>query len=413
METATIHVPPAEIQDKIRRWILPGKPGETPLRNILCYLGLYTNDFPDGKKSQIMWDENEITISSKAFPVACNCDQKDPKVVAIDEGWHSPRCNLAMAWTLMHHRDLVDMEDDDETARTTWTFQWPRSLKGRREVIQVVFTEVADDGLWEAHQETWRHIVALMPDPRVSLAERASLGLEDEDDGIEVPADLPDAPPLDYDFDMDLSAPAPEPEPEIVWTGDMPEVPMEDLAKAVDEALGEPEQPRKGKKRGRPFGTTKAAKNAAIEIGSVQVEDTPEGKRVPICQKFAAMMDDELVYLGSMTKTIREAEAFPKDAVAALKNLLDRLALRAAHLEARRPHDSEEAKPLSPIIETTLLNVSAQTKAAVRDLGLAPENPLSWETYVKSIKEVASLADALHDVVSQTGISPYITEQSD
>ena len=448
METATIHVPPEEIRGKIHHWILPGKAGETPLRNILCYLGLYTSDFPDGKKAQIMWDENEIVVSSKSFPEVCNCDGKDPKVVAIEDGWHSSRCNLAQAWVLMHHPDLVDLEDD-ETGRTTWTFQWPRSLQGRREVIQVVFTEVGDDGLWEAHQETWRRIVALMPEPRPSLATKAGEFPEafPEKESVEVPPDLPDAPPLDYGADMDLDD-APVAGMDVGWKDptilDMPvtEITLEaDGTPALEEVIEvmleaptertvradgtivpgpsepepEPETPEQAekRKRGRPKGTTKAAKNLALETGSIQAEETPEGKRIPICQKFAAMMDQEMVYMASMTKAIRNAEAFPMDTTTALKTLLDRLALRAAHLEARKPHDAEEPQNLSPIIETTLLNVSAQTKAAVRDLGLAPEKPASWQEFQKTIKEVSGLAGSLYDVVSQTGMTPYITEQSE
>jgi hypothetical protein len=55
------------------------------------------------------------------------------------------------------------------------------------------------------------------------------------------------------------------------------------------------------------------------------------------------------------------------------------------------------------------MNVTASANVAVRDLGLSPEKPESWQKYQKDMKEVIGKADSMFDIMSQSGMGPIIS----
>lgn len=399
----------AILEPKIRGLLLLQK-SENVIHNVLAALGLFPVDFPDHPSLQIMWDADEIVIQSKTM-------EKDPKWAA-----------------LLRHSNLVDIDGDE--VETTWTFQWPREIATSRNALMARFPELSQDSLWKNFQKSWAGITDKMPAPRYSLVERET------QEGIGDATDLEAAVKIldfsdDPDFSDDLGFEEPVEAQETLEDGeglvpgeatDAPQIEDEGSAfivetiagmgsPAVETAMQAAVGPMK-KKRGRPFGTTKAAKAQAQELSATDFvfkeEVSPEGaakKSIPACVKFAAIAEEELSRLRSVAESIKNAEVFPVEAVRGFKSSLDRLALRSAHMEFKGRHDAEDdTGGLNPMVEVTLCNVTAVLNVASRDLALAPEKPLSWETFGKSIKDALDVAKSFYEVISQTGMGPIVQE---
>ena len=370
--------------------------------NLLAILGMFPSDFPTAPS--LLWDNDGITVQTRMFNATCTCSSHslDPKInkVEIDGGWHASTCHLAMVQKLLVHSCLIAVEDDGEDM--TWTFQWPRDLEPNRYVIGTRFPDAAEDTLWPAFKKSWSNITDMMPEMEFSLAEKAGA----------IPVAEEEWKPLVDDFDLDFTSPIAEPEPDpepeisVVHGAGNPEV--EAAAQKYIDA-----QPKR--KPGRPKGTSAKAQEAAKELASADFAPVVvEGKKVfPSCQKFGQFASDELSRLCTVVMQIVTAEDhFPVDTIESLKNSLDRLALRAAHLQMRGRHEEDNPNALNPLVEITVANVEANIASAVRDLGLAPEKASSWETFVKSVKESLDVAKCLGEVMSQTGAGPTIQEPS-
>lgn len=406
--TETIQPNVAEaIKEKLRRLLIISKPGDLTLRNVLAMLGLHSIAFPDGKKTQIMWDEAEITVLSHSYGTKCNCDPKDPKVAKVGEAWHGNRCDLAMSWKMLHHPNLINVDEDEDSDTTTWTFQWPRELEQDRTTIQVVFPELTNDTFWGNFKKAWAGVVGLMPEPQKSLAERA------ESAPIQVQEPAAVVQEADGYDDMDLgTAQAPEVEPILVAEpGPVVEPTFTD--KEACEII-EQEVPEVKRGRGRPKGTGKRQQakelDVEAEIRPGELVSPAQGEPIPACARFARVFTDEMERLSRGVEATLTAEKFPVEQIKDLKESLDRLALKAAHLEFWG-NRGETTKVINPMIAVTVNNLAAQTRAAIRDLELAPERPAAWEAYSKAIKECKDKSDSLQDVMVQPGMGPAIEEE--
>ena len=373
--------------------------------NCLSILGLFPSDFPSNPG--ILWDHNGITAQTRLFRNECTCNEHklDSKLYKMEDGYHVNKCAYAMAHKLLRHPCLLEIEDDGE--EMTWGFQWPRAIEGFRPVIATRFKDAENDVLWPAFKKSWAAITDLMPEPEFSLAEKTGVAAPEEEEWA----------PVQDEFDLDFDAPAKEEDKiTIVHGAGNPEI--EEKAQAYFDAnankVQEALEPTEKSKPGRPKGTSAKDKEAAKELAPADFAPVvnQQGKKVfPSCRKFAAFAAEELGRLCSVVEMIQNAEDnFPVDTIESLKNSLDRLALRAAHLQYKGRHEMEEENTINPLLEVTLCNVSATANAAVRDLALAPEKPASWETYSKTMKETLDVAKAIHEVISQTGAGPAVQE---
>jgi len=415
------------LKSRLRGFLLLTK-AENVTPNVLAMLGLFPSDFPD-KHVQLLWDEDSITVQSRAISALCDCQEhpKDPKVQTDGQTYHASTCAIAMRQKLLNHPCLMDLDGDE--AEATWTFCWPRDLADYRAVIQTRFGELQGEALWKNFQKTWGSIVGGMPDPGPSLGERINPDAKPEPE-TRIPAeesaraaataDLPISFDDDLDFNEVLTpAPGQDQRPALLveMSTDHNEISIVHGAgdpglEAAAQAVLDAQDGKRG--RGRPKGTTKAAKEQAKELkaSDFQPVETPEGKKTfPACVRFAQVLEEELCRLRSVGDLIRnEDERFPAETIESLKNSLDRLALRTAHLQFRGSHDADAPNALNPMIEVTLANVIASTNAATRDLSLSPEKHGSWEAFKKAMKEVLDVAGSMNDIMSQTGMGPVISE---
>lgn len=400
-------LPPATaeaLRSKLRGYLLLSK-AENVTPHCLAILGLRPRDFcpPDGATHWVHWEPDALYVQAKVFP------DDHPSIANV-----------------MGHEDLIGYEpEEDGTA--IYTFQWPRHIEANRPEIQDVFPETQADPLWKTFVRGWADITPLFPPVEPSIA---SLKGDDDEPATTMLADASgtlegnQAPLLgDFDDGMDLGS------EEITDPGEtvlvIQTAAEEGSALEVVHGAGDPaieaaaqavldaQSAEKKRGRGRPKGSTKAAKEAQQDagLGDVQTEITPEGKTViPACVKFADILEEELNRLRSVGDLIRAAEDFPIEAIRSLKNSLDRLALRSAHMEFRGQHDTDDPRAINPLVEITLANISAAASAAVRDLGLAPERPKAWEDFSKAVKETVDLAKSMLDIVSQMGAGPAIQE---
>ena len=395
--------------------------------NALAIMGLFATDFPS--EPSLIWDQAGITVQTTPFLNECTCKEfpKDPKVYKLADALHANRCAWAMAHKMLMHPCLLDVEDDGETM--TWNFQWPRAIEEFRAVIGTRFQDATNNDLWPAFRKSWQAITDLMPEPEFSLAEKTGTVPVTEEEWIpesEVPAD--DTFDMDFDaqtndpepptFDSEAGSLLPEPENSISIVHGAGNPAVEAAAQAYFDANAGKVQaalePVEKRKPGRPKGTGAKDREAAKELAPADFAPTVNkgGKKVfPSCQKFAHFASEELGRLCSVVEMILVAEdSFPVDTIQSLKNSLDRLALRAAHLELRGRHENDEAGALNPMVEVTIANIEAATGSAVRDLALAPDKTASWEVFKKALKEVIDVAGSMDCILSQTGMGPVVSE---
>lgn len=422
----------ATISAQIKGLLLLTK-SENVTKNVLGILGLNAANFPGGEV-QIMWDDAEITVQSKT-------------TIAEHDAYAA----------LVAHKCLVDMDSDDDGI--VWTFQWPRNIQPYHGAIVACFPELGQEVFWGNFKKAWYKITGQMPEPREPLSERTestpaenpvvgmdlgsngpssmgSINVATEGEDIppepRIPEDLPQAPSFD-DLDFD-STPAKEEAPALALTTTAePDSKIEVVHGAGDpsleaaaQAVIDAQEAKRG--RGRPPLTPeqKAAREAEkggkrltipsheTHLGSVAPVETAgkDGpkKVIPACVKFAEILEEEFARLRAVAQCVKEAEAFPMETIKGLKSSLDRLALRAAHMEFRGAHDADDPNAINPLVEVTLANVTAVANTATRDLGLAPERPKAWEDFKKNLKEAVDLADDMCGVMSQMGAGPAVQE---
>ena len=299
---------------------------------------------------------------------------------------------------LVAHPCLIDVDGDDE--ETVWTFQWPRDISANRYAIQETFIELKQDILWTNFQKAWHGIVVNMPEPLPSLADR--LKEEDKEEIEYAEAEMKHNEPT-YEDDLDFDSAGQDEANETPTT----DLPFEEPEPASTAPADTPKR-----KRGRPTGTTKQAKQDALELppGGLTPTETNGKKALPGCVRFGKMASEEFSRLCPVVQSIIDAETFPKETIEGLKNSLDRLALRTAHLLYRGAHDADDPTSINPLIEVTLANTTAAVNAAVRDLGLCPEKAGSWEKFASDMKEVIDLAKHANGLMSQMGAGPTIQD---
>jgi hypothetical protein len=393
---------------KIKGLLLLNK-SEAVTRNVLAILGLFSIDFADAQTLQVLCDADGVTVRDKSFQCACTCQSShDPKVVRVGDDFHASVCHRAMEQRLAQDPNLVDADIDP--SGTIWTFQWPRDIEPNRNVIAECFTELKQEALWKNFRRAWSELVALMPDdPRPQVADVEVAQDQDADPGFDF--DIPDTPEttereqivqdtVDFIAANLLSCPPhmhPEEADTVIQASASP-MPQEPT---TDEKRG----------RGRPKGSTKSAKEQALEPSASDFVAQGEAKKtIPACVKFANILRDEMSRLSSEAEFIRGCEEFPLESIRSIKTSLDRLALRAAHMEFRGAHDADDPHAINPLVEVTLANVTAVLNGAVRDLGLAPEVPKTWEEFCRNIKEARDVADDMHGIMSQMGAGAAIQE---
>jgi len=418
-----------QLETKIRGLLLLQKLDQVN-PNILAMLGMFSSDITNNHPLQIMFDADEITILSKPLPDVCTCDKADPKVTKVDRGLHTERCNRVLRQKLLAHANLIRV-DEDET-ETTWTFQWPRDITGYRNILETRFKELSDKDMWSSFQKSWAQITNMMPDPEPSLSEQEQEnqpltdtqieeGAEEIIAQVSTPPDPEEPVGMDFDTDMDFSdnlddLMPPPTKPIIAFqTSHNTEISVvhgagNPAVEAAAQAVLDTQEVKRG--RGRPKGTTNLAKARAQELTAGDFEPTQaqDGKKVfPACLKFGQFASEELSRLCTvLQQIIVPDDGFPLETIESFKNSLDRLALRAAHLQFKGRQDQDEPT-LDGIVEVTLMNVTASANVAVRDLGLSPEKPESWQKYQKDMKEVIGKADSMFDIMSQSGMGPIIS----
>jgi len=369
--------------------LLLGKPGnatQNVTRNVLAILGLFTSDFGSKKHVRLVWDNDEINVQAEPVGTDCDCSPKDPKILYARGEWHSPRCSRAMAYKLMTHRDLVYYDQDDDAV--TYTFQWPRVIEHDRAVIATAFTELSNDLLWSSFMDSWKRLTDQMAEPRLSLSACGAL-----EDGPELPFDEPSLPPQEVD-------------PEGMDFDDMDFVP-EPLNR--DEHEYDAPEPEVKRGRGRPKGTTKAAKEQTKELIPGDFVSRA-GQIIPALDKFGRAAADELGRMCSVVESIMTATEFPIETIECLKNSLDRLSLRAANLQFKGEYEADPSGCLNPFISVTLENVTSEITTSVRDLGLSGDKPDSWEKFCESVKVSLGKAKSMSNLLRQTGMGPVISE---
>ena len=411
--TATAATTAAGITASIRGLLLLHKEHDVP-HNVLAMVGLFTVDFPS--TPALIWDHEGFVAQTKKFRGVCTCAEhpKDERteVVQGDKERHGHRCHLAQAQVLFLHPQLTEVTDDEDTME--WTFQWPRDIQPYRTTIGTRFPVAQDDDLWPNFRASWLKIAEQMPEAEFSLAEKTGLTPIQGEDWTPVEED---AKGFDLNFD---ELPAVEHNKDIPTLSkdqqtSMTEEQAENIMPLAVAELQAPAPPEETSKRGpgRPKGSSKAAKEAKKELraGDFAPEVQEGGKKVfPAILKFAQMAREEMELISHMIGRLQESEDFPVNEVRALKVALDRLALRTAHLEYRGAHDTDDPKAMNPLLEISLANITACANTAVRDLGLAPEIPKSWEDYAKAIKESVDLSKSVLEVMSQMGAGPAIQE---
>jgi hypothetical protein len=417
---------PTDFEKKIRGILVLHKP-ENEVHNVLCVLGLARIDFNSPSTVSVAWDEDGIAVMAKKFPADCSCAGDDAKLYKVDGVAHSSQCAIVKMDTITRHALLTEMDTLD-TERIICTFQWPRDLSVYKNTICARFPELGTHApMWDSFVKNWGTIMKMIPEPSAADLE----GVEEVEEIVEVVPDAPVSESFDdiafdeIDFTdtghevveeaiADPISPEPKAAPEdedtavlVVSADDFPApAPM---MKTPEPAA----EPKRG--RGRPSGTTKASKKAneaeRTELSSGDFDPDTEAKRIPACIKFARIIREECARFVEIANTIESAESFPIETLEGLKDSLDRLSLRSAHMVYQGGHEEvDNPHAINGMVEVTLANVTAVCATAVRDLGLAPEKATSWEKYGKAIKEALDVSKSMTDIMSQAGIGPTITE---
>ena len=407
-----------ELFEKRIKGILVLHKEENVVGNLLAILGLMTVDFSSPATVQAAWDADSITIMAKTFSTTCTCHStNDPKVRKVDGVMHSNRCDLSMADVLIRHRDLKSVEPDERGV--TFDFSWPRDISPFKNVICARFRELQDAILWSNFSKAWAGVMSMLPD---QIPAEDDDSIDEPEEIVEVKEDPdmvePDGPTETVEEDNPDMACSPDPADDF---DDLDVLPPAENVPAVaptdtkiDPAPAIPDVPKR--KRGRPSGTTDSAK----KIQEFEKHEVPASAFTPTstdgkptilaCIRFAEIIQEECSRISEIAREIAWAKEFPLDQVRGVKESLDRLALRSAHMEYRGGHDRDDPQAINPLIETTLANVTAVATVAVRDLGLAPELPSSWDVFKKSLKEAVDVSDSMFDIISQTGAGPAIRQ---
>jgi len=375
---------------------------ENQTRNILAILGLQTSDFGDPKKVRILWDAEEITVQSATLQEECTCAPGDPKTHALGvQNYHTERCCQTLTHNLCSHENLLESDVDGDDS--SYTFQWPRNIDGARPTLEVMFGELSDNNLWSNFKMSWARLTDQMGPEKQSQKERldavngTALPLEDED---ELTPEEVDGAGMDFEDDLDFGT--------LPTVAPLTLVPNRVLD-AMEDLMEQDEVAEVKRGRGRPKGSTKAAKEQAKELKADDFVPSESGN-LPALEKFGRFAAEEMSRLCGVVETIMTADDFPYDTIESFKNSLDRLALRAAHLQFRGAHDADAPGAINPLIEVSVANVVATVNSATRDLELAPEKPASWETFAGTIKEAVGMSKCLFEVMSQSGAGPVIQE---
>ena len=396
-------MPDKTLNDQIRDILRLDDPVHST-RNILAILGLQGMDF--GSPVRTIWDAEEITVEAKPIPPVCTCTSlpKDPKVRRVAGEFHASRCNLAMWDALGRHPWLVDLDGDDD--QNLYTFQWPRDISRVRATLAVAFPHLEVDAAWEIFQTDWGKVTRQMPEPRPSLAEH----LEPE------PTPEPEESSTDFS-DLDFDAPpvpplSPFAEP---VKGSERIVAFNKATKVVEEVKPVVPAPANGKHPGgRPKGSGKlkqrAAREMAVDIKPKDLVPPEPDTAIPACQKLAHYLNEEFHRLKDILWSLRTATEFDGIVIEEIKTSLDQMALRASHLQHWSAKD-EGREGINPMIEVVVLNLGARTKAAIRDLELAPETPEAWAIYTNTLKECKEAAESMHDVMIQPGMGPALQQE--
>jgi hypothetical protein len=449
--------------NKINRFLLLKNPAATT-NHLLGMLGLFTIDFPDKESVRVSYDEDGISVMAKPFGSKCTCaNEKDDLKLNLEHTGHGIRhtstCDLYRREKILYH-DLTREIDTTDPQVSLYDFDWPRDIQPYRASIATWFPEQSNDGLWKAFTKTWTDIMELLPKDD-SLADNpepdAKTGYEDIGDP-ELGSPQPDTSvdedtdpacfgdtaqsvedsmaetskqemvESDDDYDSDIPLPSatatfaialeqPQERPTVSGVTGIPgyeNVLAHGSPTPSPSSPPQPEVPVR-KKRGRKHGSTDVAKAIReAEASEMKPEDfiprpSPEGegKFLPSCAFYAKMMREEFVRLSSAMDDIEAAEVVPVEDLKMVKESLDRMALRSAHMELRGVNDDGERR-VNMLIETTVSNVLATMQAATRDLGLAPDDPRTWESFRKLLGDVGDKAKAMLELMTQPGAGPAI-----
>jgi hypothetical protein len=402
----------ATLKNRIKDLLLMPK-AEIPA-NILAVLGLRPADFID---PYLRMSAEEVVVLSKPLP-----QERGEKMIT--------------------HPCLLDVDVDATTS--TWVYQWPRDITPYHATLGEVFGELKNEVLWGNFCKSWANVAVLMDEPIMSLKEKldaeqaAEAALDAAADEIAMPV-VNGEPAASFDDDLDFSTPAMpvngEPilvlettaevdSPITVVHGagnpaieaaaqvvlDRPK--RNRVLDAMEEELKEPApEPKRG--RGRPAGTTKRAKAMAQELTAeefVPTEDPSGKKSIPALVRFADQLSQEVGLVDDLTRNIAEAEAFPKDTIRTLKDLLDRLANKAAHLQYKGIRDEDTSGRMDGLIDVTMTNVSSIVTTALRDLELSYDRPDSWDAFGDALKAARDLAGSVESLMTQPCAGPVIRE---
>jgi len=115
---------------------------------------------------------------------------------------------------------------------------------------------------------------------------------------------------------------------------------------------------------------------------------------------------DHVASIANEIKALPESKK-PVEALQNFTRLFDKHALRCAR-EAAILADAEKPSQVNPLIQVTALNVASQLKGLARDIEQGAAAPKSWEDLGKALAEVAKLAKAVQEVISQTGVAATV-----
>lgn len=136
----------------------------------------------------------------------------------------------------------------------------------------------------------------------------------------------------------------------------------------------------------------------------------PEKKKdekvpTPLTHLSKSMLDHVAV-LANEVKGLVEAKK-PVEALQALTRGFDKLAIRCSR-EAIILADRETASQINPLVQVTAINVAGTLKALARDIEQAPGLPKHWEDLGKALGEQRKLAQAVQEIISQTGVAATV-----
>lgn len=426
--------------NKVKGFLLLKTPTDVT-HNLLSMLGLYTIDFPDHNAVDVSYDEDGIYVLAKPFGTKCTCaNEKEELKFHLEHTGHGIRhttsCDYYRREKILYHGLLREFDTTDPVV-SVYDFDWPSNIEPYRAAIITKFPEQDNDGLWKAFAKTWSDIMELLPqddaivenpEPDVKTGYEDAAPATSNCDYSDADEDL-HLGPRQPDGDQDEPAAQGMPDPVDDYDCDIPvptaaaalveklepitvPVPVNPASQSTPATQSEVPVP---KKRGRKPGSTNAAKAIReAESSELRPEDftatpapTGEGQVIPACTFYAKMMREELSRLSGVMDDIEVASTIPVENLKMVKDSLDRLALRSAHMELRGVSEDGERR-VNMLIETTVSNVLETTRTATRDLALAPDDPRTWESFRKLLGDVSDKAKAMLELMTQPGAGPAI-----